>query len=418
MIVINSDDMIKIMRNTLNELDTRLIDHGQRVAYVMWKLLEYEGTYNGNELRDLVMACFLHDLGAYKTEEIDKMVQFETWNIYEHSTYGYLFFKYLSPLKDYADIILYHHIYYRKLINKDFHYKKVALLLGLVDRIDVYFENHDDFSNLHSYFQLHRDQEFSAESIDLFYAVENKYHLLQKLYRDGQCPELTILNENPFSWKDIDQYLHMIAFSIDFRSQYMVAHTLTTTSISLALAKLCKLTDKEQENIYYGALLHDVGKVAISVDILDYPGKLTDKDMATMRSHVVYTIKILGHLMDCDVAQIAGRHHEKLDGSGYPYGLSKESLTISQRIVAIADILSALIGKRSYKESFNHEQIHLILSTMSKQGYIDEDITQITLGHLDSIIHTVHEDCAPLLDTYFAIGEEYQKLLKNFQNEE
>ena len=104
--VIKHKHVIPIIRNTLNALDARLVDHGYRVAFLMEQTLCHAGLFKGKELRDIVMTCFLHDIGAYKTEEIEQLIQFETWDIYQHSVYGYLFLKNLSPLGPYADIIL------------------------------------------------------------------------------------------------------------------------------------------------------------------------------------------------------------------------------------------------------------------------------------------------------------------------
>ena len=101
---------------------------------MMEQILRHSGLYEGKQLRDIVMTCFLHDIGAYKTEEIEQLVQFETWDIYQHSVYGYLFLRNLSPLRPYADIVLYHHIYYRKLKDKTIPYALVAQLLSLCDR--------------------------------------------------------------------------------------------------------------------------------------------------------------------------------------------------------------------------------------------------------------------------------------------
>ena len=105
--IIEHKHVISIIRNTLNALDARLVDHGYRIAYLMEQTLRHAGLYEGRELRDIVMTCFLHDIGAYKTEEIEQLIQFETWNIYQHSVYGYLFLRNLSPLRPYADIVLY-----------------------------------------------------------------------------------------------------------------------------------------------------------------------------------------------------------------------------------------------------------------------------------------------------------------------
>ena len=343
--VIEHKHVIPIIRNTLNALDARLVDHGYRIAFLMEQTLCHAGLYEGKELRDIVMTCFLHDIGAYKTEEIEQLIQFETWDIFQHSVYGYLFLRNLSPLRPYADIVLYHHMYYRKLRDRQVPYALVAQLLSLCDRLDVY-QLEKPLSNVETFLRQYEGDYFSKEAIDLFLSADAACHMLDKLYVKREPIEVVVFNEIPFTEAEGKAYLHMISYAIDFRSEYMVAHTITTTSVSTTLAALCGFRQTEIEKVYYGTLLHDVGKVAIPVTILDYPGKLSAHDMAVMQSHVTYSMKILHGVVDEEIEHIAVRHHEKLNGKGYPLGLKEADLTLAQRIVAIADIISALIGKR------------------------------------------------------------------------
>ena len=109
---------------------------------------------------------------------------------------------------------------------------------------------------------------------------------------------------------------------------------------------------RDLEILYYGSLLHDIGKIVIPLSILEAPRRLTDEEMRIMKAHVVITGKILEGIMDERIVNVAYRHHEKLDGTGYPQGLRAEDLSQLERIVAVGDILSALYSKRSYKDSF------------------------------------------------------------------
>lgn len=408
--VIEHKHVIPIIRNTLNALDARLVDHGYRIAFLMEQTLCHAGLYEGKELRDIVMTCFLHDIGAYKTEEIEQLIQFETWDIFQHSVYGYLFLRNLSPLRPYADIVLYHHIYYRKLRDRQVPYALVAQLLSLCDRLDVY-QLEKPLSNVETFLRQYEGDYFSKEAIDLFLMADAACHMLDKLYVKREPIEVAVFNEIPFTEAEGKAYLHMISYAIDFRSEYMVAHTITTTSVSTTLAALCGFRQTEIEKVYYGALLHDVGKVAIPVTILDYPGKLSAHDMAVMQSHVTYSMKILHGVVDEEIEHIAVRHHEKLNGKGYPLGLKEADLTLAQRIVAIADIISALIGKRSYKEAYDLNRIRDILQEMAKQHFLDRMVVHTACEHLEHILQTVKRDCTPVIAMYQEIRSDYEMLI-------
>ncbi|MCR0440829.1 HD domain-containing protein [[Clostridium] innocuum] len=232
--------------------------------------------------------------------------------------------------------------------------------------------------------------------------------MLDQLYVQHQEVKVAVFDEIPFTESEGKAYLHMLSYAIDFRSEYMVAHTITTTSVSTTLAALCDYHPTEIEKVYYGALLHDIGKVAIPVTILDFPGRLSPQDMAVMQSHVTYSMKILHGVVDEEIEHIAVRHHEKLNGKGYPLGLKEEALTTSERIVAIADIISALIGKRSYKEAYDLEKIKEILQEMAEGQYLDDRIVQIACDNLPHILQTVKRDCTPVIAMYQEIRRDYE----------
>ena len=101
--IIRKENIVHILRQTLSMVDPRLISHGERVSYIVLKMLQYEGKHSPPEILNRCMLAVVHDIGAYKTEEIDRMVEFETESVWDHSIYGYLFVKNLSPLAGYAD---------------------------------------------------------------------------------------------------------------------------------------------------------------------------------------------------------------------------------------------------------------------------------------------------------------------------
>ena len=140
--IVNSANISVLVQRTLNLVDPRLVDHGLRVAYLVSRLLEVQGRYTGRDLQDLCFLAMLHDVGAYKTDEIDRMVQFESENIWEHSIYGYLFLCRLSPLGKWADGVLFHHIGAPLLNALDAPCRDVAQIINLADRVDVFVSDH------------------------------------------------------------------------------------------------------------------------------------------------------------------------------------------------------------------------------------------------------------------------------------
>ena len=127
---IRSKDIFLLMRDIMKMINPTLMEHGSRVAYIVYKMLQEEGRYEEFELADIVMVATMHDIGAYKTEKerINDLLHYEPRDNMAHSIYGHLFFKYLSPLPDMSKVLMYHHMDYDKLkdTEKAEHFNDIA----------------------------------------------------------------------------------------------------------------------------------------------------------------------------------------------------------------------------------------------------------------------------------------------------
>lgn len=411
--VIKSKDVINILKRALNLIDERLINHGERVGYIIYKMMEYENKYSQQEMLDYTISALFHDIGAYKTDEIDNMIKFETRNIWEHSIYGYLFFKYLTPLNDLAETILFHHIDYSKLTDFRSKHEVISSYLNLADRIDVNKITSKDIVP-EKFYRL-RDVQYSGQALDLFHNAQLRYHILEKLEDKSYQEELNqFLGKAVFTSVEKEQFLQMLIYSIDFRSEHTVRHTITTVSVADQLGRLMGLNDKDTYNLHYGALLHDIGKISTPLNILEAPRGLSAEEMGVMKNHVAVSELILKDYIDEEIVQIAVRHHEKLDGSGYHKGLTADQLTLPQRILAVADIISALYGVRSYKTSFNKEKILSILTKEADKGMIDAEVVDCVNRFYDTLMENVEKDCKEPLQKYSAMNERYESLYIQF----
>lgn len=409
--IIKSRDILGIMQRTLNGIDQRLVNHGKRVSYLVLKALTLRGGFEKKEIQDIGILALLHDIGAYKTEEIDCLVRFESSNVWEHSAYGYLFLREFSPLRQYAPVVLHHHTDYEKLKKVPTISPELPQILNVADRMEI-FSSMPRSQNLFDSLRKQEGTKFMPEAVALFEQAEREFHLMRALSTGSFEQEWDdFFQDIALSEEETDAYLNTIVYAIDFRSQHTVAHTITTTNISRELSKTLGQGAEETRKVVYGALLHDLGKIAIPVEILEFPGKLSPQAMRVMQTHVDVTEKILGGSIQEEVARIALRHHEKLNGSGYPRGLRADQLNLSQRIVAVSDIVSALTGSRSYKDKFSKEKTLAILREMKEKGLICPVVTGQMMEHYDEIMENVRGSCAPVLQAYQAVHAEYQELL-------
>jgi HD-GYP domain-containing protein (c-di-GMP phosphodiesterase class II) len=135
-----------------------------------------------------------------------------------------------------------------------------------------------------------------------------------------------------------------------------------------------------------------------------------------MRGHVEITEKILKGNVNDDIKDIAVKHHEKLNGSGYHKKLGGEDIALFDRIVAVADIFSALCGTRSYKNAFSKERVVGILSDMSGQNLIDSEITSMAIKYYEKITEAIDRESTPVIQAYNAMNEEYLEIRKDINS--
>ncbi len=170
----------------------------------------------------------------------------------------------------------------------------------------------------------------------------------------------------------IDQICEAFADVVDAKSPYTFRHSLGVRDAAVTIAQRLRLSSDQMDLVRRAALLHDIGKLSISNSILDKRGKLTSEEWHAIQDHPVKTQLILERIGAFkELAKVAGEHHEKLDGSGYPNNLTAKDLSLESRIVAVADVYGALSEDRPYRPGLSLEQIVSIMKN-DVPGKLDE----------------------------------------------
>jgi len=160
----------------------------------------------------------------------------------------------------------------------------------------------------------------------------------------------------------IDTICEAFADVVDAKSPFTFRHSLGVQDASVAIGNTLGLSDRRIQVLRRAALLHDVGKLSIPNTILDKPTKLTDFEFTLIKTHPGLSIQILNRVQAFrEIAVLAGEHHERLDGTGYPFGLTREDLSVESKIIAVADVFAALSEHRPYREALGAERIRSIM---------------------------------------------------------
>jgi len=150
--------------------------------------------------------------------------------------------------------------------------------------------------------------------------------------------------------KTLEQAVAAIALTIEKRDPYTAGHQRRTALLAVAIAKLLGLPSKQQEGLYFGGLVHDIGKINVPVEILNRPGRISELEYQIIKSHPEVGYEIMKDIeFPWPVAQMIHQHHERLDGSGYPLGLKGDAILLEARILSVADVVEAIASHRPYR---------------------------------------------------------------------
>ena len=164
----------------------------------------------------------------------------------------------------------------------------------------------------------------------------------------------------------------------DAAISWTATHSAGVARSAEALAEGCGFSPRELKLMRAAGHLHDIGKLAIPVQILDKPGQLTREERAVIKEHTYHTFHILRSMhMTPQVCEWAAFHHERLDGRGYPFHHTGEQLTLGARIMAVADIFTALAEDRPYRLAFSREKILGCLDELVKNRGLDEHVVAV-----------------------------------------
>lgn len=394
------------MKNTLKGLVTSFIESIDMLSYLMKNhhrrttILAYylgrEMNLSEKELSDLVIAASIHDIGALTTQERDELIKMDIVNPNPHAMLGNYMVESFKPIGNVAKIIFYHHWAYQddnKWIKEKGRVPLQSYILHVADRIEILSKENipiveqkkEILRTIRSYngSLFHPDVIGALDAIasdDEFWKSVD--HLDMTTILDmGMGKELDI----ELTLEHLEEFAYAMSKAIDIRSEFTTAHSFGVSAVAHKIATLLGYTDEKIRLIRVAGLLHDIGKIAIPIEIIDKKGRLTEEERRIVQEHAYYTFIILNDVKGLeDITKWASNHHEDHKGTGYPNHVKENLISEEMDIIAYSDIYAALSEERPYRKGLCKNDILKIMEEEFKEKH-GERLFQLIKEHVDEI---------------------------------
>lgn len=365
-------------------------NHSKRVAYISMRIAEKLGL-SREETFDAVSLAILHDNGASEKLFHDrysgrKMNLHSIESMQEHCLVGEENIRTYPFLTDVRDVIKFHHEnydgtgFFRK---TGVNIPILSQIIRLADSIDL--SSHlnrihiEDKESIRNYVKEHENTWYSPKLAEVF--LELSYTQYFWLDMKDEFIDASLQRNMPGFSREIPlSRMHEITkvFSkiIDSKSRFTQVHSRELSGRIAVLGGYYRKPAEEIERLVIAADLHDVGKLAVTNEILDKPGPLDEREFDVIRQHPYYTrLSLQGIRGFEDITEWASNHHEKLSGKGYPYGRTAQELDYNSRLLASLDVFQALMEERPYRSAMSAAQAVSVLNAMVEDGSLDKKIT-------------------------------------------
>lgn len=391
--ILKPGQIIHISLKMLGSINRHITFHNLRTAFLAWKLSETINDSRFN-IRNIVLLALYHTIGYFRQDTFfdynphDSNIDFFSQEKAVSSKYVFscYYLKYMTPLREDALALenftepfiedMKHFLYQER-------YKSIIYLCA---RISAFLFHHnddylpDDLNEIAPGF-------FDPEYVRAFKIANKNNKLINEIKDDKFTEEFSAyIDSISFEKEESEMLEKILIYFLDFKSTYTVKHIINTSCYALSLGSRIGLNPDQLSELFCSAVLHDIGKIATPQRILEFPGRLSPEDMGIMRHHVKHSKRILQGNAPEQIIENVYRHHEKLNGSGYPHQITGDQLTTIQRILTVADITSALNDSRSYKAEYSTEKTKSIITKMTEDGELDPEISKIVLDEFETIV--------------------------------
>lgn len=392
---INLKDFLLCISDAQDLMSPKLSKHHQQVAYLSFRLAE-KINLPIEQQKNIILAALVHDIGALSMKERLEIIETETIHVNKHAVIGAKLLEEFKPLEEPARIIKFHHKSWDNGEGRNYRGEKVPFeshIIHLADRTCTLFNTESNvISLLPKIIQKISKQantSFEPELVDALIEL-SKY---EYIWLDLMSPtpiaminDIGLFNTLVLEIDDIIDLSYIFSQIIDFRSQFTARHSAGVAKTAEQLAKLIGFSSYECKMMLIAGYLHDLGKIAINNDILEKKGMLDEYEFNEIRMHTYHTYRLLERIPQFNVVnKWASYHHETLSGTGYPFHIQGDNLPLGSRVMAVADVFTAIKEDRPYRLGMKDEDAMQVLKDMVLSGALDKNIVKVLIDHYHEI---------------------------------
>jgi HD-GYP domain-containing protein (c-di-GMP phosphodiesterase class II) len=386
-------DLVLCLSRAMDLVSPAVAEHHRRVAYLSTMLARELGL-PAEEARELATAAALHDAGALSLRERLETLRFELDSPWKHSEFGYRLLKTFTPFAGVATLVRYHHLPWDdgRGASADGHpVPRGSHLLHLADRVTVLVKSRSNIlgqtRRIRCLIEEGAGRKFVPEHVEAFRSLSEKESLwFDFSYGSAGQTETGSPSSFELDLTGLESLGKLISHIIDFRSRFTATHSSGVAATAGALAGLCGFPEEGRLMMRVAGRLHDLGKLAVPSEMINKPSKLFRSEFNVMKSHTFYTYRILEPLGELRTINTwASYHHERMDGRGYPFRVGAKELSLGSRVMAAADVFTALTEDRPYRKGFPRERVTRVLSHMAQSEKLDPEVVSILLAKYEEM---------------------------------
>lgn len=372
-------DLLMGFSRALDMVTPLLAGHHLRVAFLSQVIAERMRLPRTTR-KYMLMASMLHDIGAVPLKSDTRDLIFER-NKALHCRAGWAFCKTAGLPTPVCDMVLHHHTEWCSYEASDQH-SLPANCIHMADRVDVALRGKQT-SDLHSICLTlqARDREYAPACLEALATLAHDAEISALLGSHERMEEYlaTAFGSVILGPVQLVELCGLFSQTIDSKSPFTATHSLGVAYTARMLLRLTRMADADDlTTMFVAGLLHDIGKLAVPLEILEKPTALTPEEVQEIQKHAEISMDLLGSIpgFTC-VREWGGRHHERIDGTGYPHNIEGSSLTLPVRIIAVADVFTALTEDRPYRNGMPLAEAMKIIASMAELGYLDNGVVAL-----------------------------------------